>query len=260
MLGQEYGTKEGPALPAGRLARTASELWSFLAGNRARKVLAVWTSIWVLLWLYNLVRGNAHDRVVGYSMFICAGTTVLAWTYRDVLTAWARKWAVSPRTKFIVIGSLGAAYAEYVFWQMEKIYGIEGVAANPNLGIDLLVTMPWYIMMVALLWKVQTRYRYSFTELFVLGGVYELGADGLVGSVMDGTFSAVTIPFLIAIIPFFSLVYAVMVIPASAIMKEEVDAARTSRPPATGNRYQYAMLPWLGLAPYFVLAFLMRMG
>jgi hypothetical protein len=223
-------------------------------------VLAAWMSLWIFLTLVNLFSGSAPDRVVAWSLFICAGSTVLAWTYRDVLTAWFRKWDVSPRTKFIVIGSLGAAYAEYVFWQMEKLYGIEGVAANPNLGIDLLVTMPWYIMMVALLWKVQTRYRYSFTELFVLGGVYELGADGLVGSVMDGTFSAVTIPFLIAIIPFFSLVYAVMVIPASAMMKDEVDATRNSLPPATGNRYLYAMLPWLGLAPYFVLAFLMRMG
>jgi hypothetical protein len=51
-----------------------------------------------------------------------------------------------------------------------------------------------------------------------------------------------------------------MVIPASAMMKDEVDATRNSLPPATGNRYLYAMLPWLGLAPYFVLAFLMRMG
>jgi hypothetical protein len=260
MLGDGYVIQGETARPGGRFTATVSDLWRLLTATRARKVLAVWMFAWILLWLYNLVRGNAHDQVVGYSMFICAGTTVLVWAYRDVLAARARKWAASPRTKFIVIGSLGAAFAEYVFWQIEKIYGITGVAANPNLAIDLLVTMPWYIMMVALLWKVQTRYRYSFAELFVLGGVYELGADGLVGSIMNGTFSAITVPSLIVLIPFFSLVYAVMVIPASAIMKDEVDAARNSRPPASGNRNLYAMLPWLGLAPYFVLAFLMRMG
>jgi hypothetical protein len=260
MLGDGHLEHRGLALPAGRFARTASELWRFLAGTRARRVLAGWMFIWIFLEVYNLFRGSSHDRVVAYSLFICAGTTVAVWAYRDVLAGWARKWTASPRTKFILIGSLGAAFAEYVFWQMEKIYGITGVAANPNLGIDLLVTMPWYVMMIALLWKVETRYRYGFAELFVLGGVYELGADGLVGSIMGGTFSAITVPSLIALIPFFSLVYAVMVIPCSAIMRDDVDAVRNSRPAATGNRYTYAMLPWLGLIPYFILAFLIALG
>ncbi len=260
MPDNRYSSERGTVLHNGRFAATASDIWRFVAGTRARKVLAGWTLLWILLWLHNLVRGNARDQVVAYSMFICAGTTVAAWAYRDVLKALVGSWAAAPRTKFIMIGSLGAAFAEYVFWQMEKIYGITGVAANPDLAIDLLVTMPWYIMMVALLWKVQTRYTYSFVELFVLGGVYELGADGLVGSVMGGTFSAISVPSLIALIPFFSLVYAVMVIPCSAIMREEAEAMRNVRPPSSGNRHVYAMLPWLGLAPYLVLAFLTRMG
>ena len=260
MLGNPNRRMQGWAPPDGRLGRAVSDLGQLLLGNRARKVLAVWMSIWIFLELVNLVRGNAHDQVVAWSLFICAGSTVAVWTYRDVLTGWVRRWSASPRTKFILIGSLGAAFAEYVFWQMEKLYGITGVAANPNLAIDLLVTMPWYIMMIALLWKVQTRYKYNFTELFVLGGVYELGADGIVGSIMGGTFSAITLPALVALIPFFALVYAIMVIPCSAIMKEEVDAVRDARAIVLGNRHLYAMLPWLGLIPYFILAFLMIMG
>jgi hypothetical protein len=257
MLGHKTERFQGWAPPAGRLWSTVFDLKRLLFGNRARKVLAAWMSIWIFLEIINLFWGNAHDQVVAYSLFICAGSTVLVWTYRDVLTGWVLKWGASPRTKFIVIGSLGAAFAEYVFWQFEKLYGITGVAANPNLAVDLLVTMPWYIMMIALLWMVETRYKYSFAELFVLGGVYELGADGLVGSVMGGTFSAITVPALIALIPFFALVYAIMVIPCSAIMKDEVDAVRKARPAPTGNRHIYSMLPWLGLIPYFVLAFLM---
>jgi hypothetical protein len=260
MLGNATRRFQGWAPPAGRFRGTASDLGRLLFGNRTRKVLAAWMSIWIFLELVNLVRGNAHDQVVAWSLFICAGSTVLVWTYRDVLTGGFRQWNISPRTKFIVIGSLGAAFAEYVFWQMEKLYGITGVAANPNLAIDLLVTMPWYVMMITLLWKVQTRYKYSFTELFVLGGVYELGADGLVGSIMGGTFSEITIPSLIALIPFFSLVYAVMVIPCSAMMRDEIDAVRNARPAVLGNRHVYAMLPWLGLIPYFILAFLMVLG
>jgi len=260
MLGNRSVPSHGWVPPIGRLQPTLTDLRRLLLGSRARMVLAAWMSIWIFLELVNVVRGNAHDRVVACSLFICAGSTVAVWTYRDVLTGWVRKWGASPRTKFIVLGGLGAAFAEYVFWQMEKLYGITGVAANPNLAIDLLVTMPWYIMMTALLWKVQTRYKYGFAELFVLGGVYELGADGLVGSVMGGTFSAITIPSLIALVPFFSLVYAIMVIPCSAIMRDEVDAIRNLRPAPAGNRYSYAMLPWLGLIPYFILAFLMILG
>lgn len=260
MLGNATRRFQGRAPQAGRLWSTLSDIWRLLLGSWARKVLAVWMSGWILLELSNLFRGNAHDRVVAYSLFICAGTTVAVWAYRDELTSWARKWNATSRTKFIVLGSLGAAFAEYVFWQMEKLHGITGVAASPDLAVDLLVTMPWYIMMIALLWKVQTRNKYSFAELFVLGGVYELGADGLVGSVMSGTFSAITIPSLIALIPFFSLVYAVMVIPCSAILKDDLDRIRDANGPGNGNRYQYSMLPWLGLIPYFVLAFLVRMG
>jgi len=260
MLGNAIRRSQGWAPPDGRLWSAVSDLRRFLFGNRARKVLAVWMSIWIFLEIVNLVRGNAHDKVVAYSLFICAGSTVAVWTYRDVLAGWFRKWGASSRTKFIVIGSLGAAFAEYVFWQMENLYGITGVAANPNLAIDLLVTMPWYIMMTALLWKVQTRYKYGFTELFVLGGIYELGADGIVGSIMGGTFSAITIPSLVALIPFFALVYSVMVIPCSAIMKDEIDAIRNTRPAVKGNRHLFAMLPWLGLIPYFIVAFLMSMA
>lgn len=260
MLGNAAGRSHGWAPQAGRLWSTLSDLRRLLLGSRARKVLAAWMTLWIFLELLNLVLGSARDRVVAWSLFICAGSTVAVWTYRDVLAGWFGRWSASPKTKFVVLGSLGAAFAEYVFWQLERLYGITGVAASPNLALDLLVTMPWYMMMIALLWKVEIRYRYGPAELFVLGGVYELGADGLVGSVMGGTFSAITVPSLIALIPFFSLVYAVMVIPCSAIMKDEVDAVRSSRPAATGNRYLYAMLPLLGLAPYFVLAFLMRMG
>jgi hypothetical protein len=245
MLGNATRRFRGWAPPVGRFWGTASDIRRLLFGNRSRTLLAVWMSFWIFLEIFNLFWGNAHDMVVAYSLFICAGSTVVVWAYRDVLARSFGKWSASPRMKFIVIGSLGAVFAEYVFWQMEKIYGITGVAANPNLAIDLLVTMPWYVMMIALLWKAETRYKYGFAELFVLGGIYELGADGLVGSIMGGTFSAV---------------YAVMVIPCSAIMKDEIDAIRETRPAATGNRHLYSMLPWLGLAPYFVLAFLMRMG
>ena len=259
MLGNETARRTGQTPSAQRFSSTLSDLRRLLFSTRPRTVLAVWMFLWIFLELANLFRGNAHDKVVACSLFICAASTVAIWTYRDMFASWAKRWNASPRLKFLVLGSLGAAFAEYVFWQVERIFGITGVAANPNFAIDLLATMPWYIMMIALLWRVETRYRYNFAEIFFLGGVYELGADGLVGSIMGRTFSVITVPSLIALIPFFALVYAVMVIPCSAIMKEDIDRIRMARGAGNKNRHAYAMLPWLGLIPYFVLAFVMLM-
>ena len=240
-----------------RWLNTFADLRKMLFGTRTRAIFAVWMLLIMLLLGRNVLFSGASDQVVAISVFFCAGSTVVVWTYRDLIVGLMRKWKASPRTKFIIIGSLGAAWAEYVFWQFEKAFGITGVAASPNLGIDWLVTMPWYCMMVALLWRAQTAHRYTVMELFVLGGVYELGADGIVGTLMDGTFGLSTIPFLICLIPMFSLVYSVMVIPCSVIVNEEMEQIRNARPAAKGNRYLHAGLPLLGLIPYFVLTALM---
>jgi hypothetical protein len=76
------------------------------------------------------------------------------WNFRTPLTSFVSRWGASPRTKFILIGSAGAIWVESLFWSVERIFGITGVAATPNLAVDLLATMPWYVLMIALLWKV----------------------------------------------------------------------------------------------------------
>ena len=73
-----------------------------------------------------------------------------------------------------------ATWAETAFWAAEKATGATGVAASPNLLLDLLVTMPWYVAMVAALWIVQRHFRYPWTTVALLGGLYEVGADGCV--------------------------------------------------------------------------------
>jgi len=249
------GTTErtgGPSPP--RLSATLLDLRRLLFGSRLRIVFALWLFFIIILEIRNLLYGNTHDRVVALSLFTCASCTVAVWAYRDLVIVRVKKWTASPRTKFILIGSLGAAWVEYVFWQFERIFGITGVAANPNLAIDLLATMPWYIMMVALLWRVQSRYRYGFAELFVLGGIYELGADGIVGSLMGKTFTIWTLPVIMVLIPMFSMAYSFMVIPCSVIMKDDLEVARQASAPTKVNRYLYGLIPLFGLLPYLVLA------
>jgi hypothetical protein len=124
------------------------------------------------------------------------------------------------------------------------------VAANPNLIIDLLVTMPWYIAMVGVFWLVFRRYQYSWKVVFLLGGLYELGADGIVGQLMGGKAITPQYLFLLCFYYFtFVVVYSPMLLPA-------VWAAspRTPSPPA---RKMWAVLaafaPLLPLIPYYLI-------
>ena len=249
-----FGRSEGSFIP--RLTATIRDLQRLLFGSPLRIGFAIWLFLIIIAEIWNLFFGKTHDRVVAVSLFACASCTVIAWAWRDSLTVRVKKWNASPRTKFIVIGGLGAAWVEYVFWQFEKIFGITGVAASPNLAIDLLATMPWYLLMIFLFWRVQTRIELGFAEIFVLGGVYELGADGIVAPLIGNTFTLTTIPAGITFIPLFCLAYSFMVIPCSAILKDEIGRARAASPGTKINRYVFALLPLLGLLPYLAIAFI----
>ncbi len=153
----------------------------------------------------NLAGENINDRTVAVSVFVCGISTFFFWSYKKRIARVFSTW--SPRRKFIVIGSLGAVWAECVFWFFEKVFSASGVAASPNVVLDLLITMPWYIMMVWLLFIVETKYYYTYTEILLLGGVYELGADGFLGQVLEG----VTGESLLVVIffPMFVIVYSI---------------------------------------------------
>ena len=168
-------------------------------------------------------------------------------------SALVSRWGAGPRTKFILIGSAGAIWDESLFGSVEGGFGITGVAANPNFAIDLLATMPWYVLMIALLWKVQTTYRYTLFELLLLGGIYELGADGIFGAVLHGMVSLETFPLVVLIIPEFVMVYSFMIFPASFMLRPEIEKRIQKEPKGTARRLVYRLLPLLGLIPYVVL-------
>ena len=70
---------------------------------------------------------------------------------------------------------------ETLFLVVEKIFGAVGIAAHPNLLLDLIMTMPWYIGMTWIFVRVQKDERFSPAAVLLLGAIYELGADGIVG-------------------------------------------------------------------------------
>jgi len=219
------------------------------------KLFAVWFFAIVFLIVLWTLGGGANDRTVGVSALICGVTSLVFWQLRQPLTNRVRTWRKT-RTKFIVLGGIGALWVEFVFWAFEKVFNASGVAASPNLLLDWLGTMPWYLMMTFLLWYVVTKYHYSLLELVLLGGVYELGVDGIFASFAKRTLLSPNTLLLPFIIPLFVIVYSPIILLPNLTLKQEIAAFHVERlQPKISNfrRYGYAMLPWLGLTPYFII-------
>jgi hypothetical protein len=226
-------------------------LKSFFFGSRKMKIFFIWFLVIIILLFIWIGNGPVNDRTVGVSALICGISTFLFWNSRKKIAGrWNLSW--SPRKSFILIGGLGAVYVETVFWFFEKIFGASGVAASPHLGLDLLATMPWYLMMVYLLFSAQIRHSYSHTEILLLGGVYELGADGIFGQMLEGiTFEGlILVSFMI---PLFVMVYSFIVLPPTYILRKEIESIRVSRPEKDDHRILGGLRPLLGLIPYFAL-------
>jgi hypothetical protein len=186
-------------------------------------------------------------RAVSLGYFTCAATVLIIWLGRDRLQRFVRAEASAVGWRFVLLGTLGAAWVETVFWAMEKLTGAVGVAASPNLLLDLLVTMPWYMAMMAALWIVQRRFRYHWTTVALLGGLYELGADGITGHILGGgTISSEYLALLCLYYWIFIVVYAPIVLPPVWALYREGESA-------VGPRWQRmlgALLPLLPLVPY----------
>jgi hypothetical protein len=243
-------------------ARLAGDLRRFLYGSWTRIAFTVWLSAIVFIQLVWVLDGKATDRTVAVSLLACGLTTTAMWCSRDRLARAVGRWGASPATKFVLIGSLGAAWVETVFWALEKAFHAKGVAASPNLAVDLLVTMPWYVMMVALLFRVERAHAYSPYEVLLLGGVYELGADGIIGPFIGGKFSAGSLPIALLLVPMFVVAYSLMVLPPTVLLAEDVGRLRggAAAPAGDARRYAYALLPLVGLVPYLVLGIIIHLA
>ena len=188
---------------------------------------------------------EAQTVAIGY--FTCAGTSLLCWLGRGSLQRFMRLGQPGVGWRFLLMGSLGAAWVETAFWAAEKLTGAVGVAANPNLLIDLLVTMPWYIAMVGVFWLVYRRYQYSWMAVALLGGLYELGADGILGGLLGG--NAINAQYLLQLCFYyftFVVVYSPMLLPAVW----GASRSETVAPAPVGWKALAALAPLLPLVPY----------
>jgi hypothetical protein len=208
----------------------------------------------VLLGLFQVLAlfQEPKAQAVSLGYFACAVAATVAWLARGKLQRWGRPTAPGAGRRFVLLGSMGAVWAETAFWAAEKLTGAVGVAASPNLILDLLVTMPWYVAMVAVLWAVHRRFRYHWTTVALLGGLYEIGGDGIVGHSLGG--SPFTLGYL-AILVF--LYFWVFVIVYAPIVLPPVWALPLDDQPYSGPRWRKVLgtlVPLVPLVPYwFVL-------
>jgi len=205
------------------------DLKQFLFSSKKRILFSIWLLGIIFICLMWVIGKNVNDRTVSISTLFSGLSTFVFWCYRKKIAPIIKRWSAAPRTKFILIGSFGAVWIEFIFWLFEKIFGAIGVAASPNFILDLIATMPWYILMIVLLWRIELSYEYTFTELLLLGGVYELGADGFIGSFLEGTFSLSAILMILLVIPLFVVVYSFMILPCSSLLKEEINRIREEK-------------------------------
>ena len=177
----------------------------------------------------------------------CVATLFVGlWRRAQIQKIWAGlDWSASK--KLFLAGGLGAIYVEteYEIWQ--HVFGANGVAASPNLLIDLIETMPWYLLMVGFLTVTLRHRQATLFQLLLLGGVYELMADGILGSILAGK-PAVDFLGLPFAIPIFTLVYSPIVALAALAVWPAYQRLWSTKPP-DGSRLWW-FFPCLPIIPY----------
>jgi hypothetical protein len=185
--------------------------------------------------------------------------TLALWFTRPL---WLPRFDGNPLRNAMLLGIFNAALIETLFLVMEKIFGAEGVAAHPNLLVDLLLTMPWYTAMVIMFVRVQTRRRFSTPTVLLLGATYELGADGFVGQLISlpfGTSQLLNPEYwiMLALLIFwqFILVYSSMVLPPAWL----IELSPPPEPPSN-LAWRDALRPMIWLIPFTVYLILVLLG
>ena len=215
--------------------------------------IAFWGSLWGfgVLILSVVLDPSPENLTLGLSITLSGLYTWLLYLTKD---HWIKRLRFKPVRNAILVGSLNAAVIETIFLLAEKVFGASGVAAHPNLLIDLIMTMPWYIAMVWIFVHVQKTERFSGAGVLLLGAVYEMGADGLVGgliipgivgepvNILEFTFLAILIAFW-QFIP----VYSSMVLPPAWILDAGIPEEHQ------GDKcWRRGLKPLLTLVPFLV--------
>jgi len=226
-------------LSAGQVSRQPSP-WP----RRILRLGLIWAAF--LLILMPVSDPTPENRTTALSIGLSGLYTLLLYRTRR---RWLPRLAGRPLRNAMILGSVNAAIVETVFLLVEKLMGAKGVAANPNPILDLLVTMPWYIGMVIIFVRMQHRRRFAPSIVLMLGGLYEIGADGLIGGSFSGALFTPAALLLFPLVMFwlFIPVYSSMVLPPAWLVDTIPSASAPSIP-----AWRDAFRPLLWLIPFVV--------
>ena len=220
--------------------------------SRIDKVV-FWGSLWgILVLLLSVLLEPTPEN------FTLAVSILLSGIYTGFLYLSKRYWlpkiSKKPIRSAILLGSFNAAVIETLFLVVEKAFGASGIAAHPNLLLDLVMTMPWYIGMVWIFVHVQKQENFSPAAVLLFGAVYELGADGIVGGqiipmIMGEPVNLITSLFFILILVFWQFipVYSSMVLPPAWILESSQLEVLQAKP-----HWRRGLLPLLWLIPFIL--------
>ncbi len=226
---------------------------------RGLRILVIVGIIWAVIVLFASAGSEPTANNVCYLISIIGSGlyTLILYLLRPIWLPAAQK---KPLRSAILIGVFNAAVAEVLFWAVQTTTGAHGIAASDNLWLDLIITMPWYTGMVILFVGAQNRQHFSTATVLLLGGLYEVGADGIVGGIIIPAISG-TPPnlsqwlVLMVTLSFWQLilVYSSMVLPSAWVI-----AANPPTPvPEMRRAWRDSLRPLLWLIPYTGYAVLM---
>ena len=230
----------------------------YMTLSRSGKIV-FWGCLWgfAVLILAIVLDPSPENYTLGVSILLSGIYTWLLYLTRE---GWIKGLLGKPIRNAILIGTLNAAVVETIFLVVEKVFGATGVAAHPNLAIDLLITMPWYIGLVWIFVLVQQQERFPAGAVLLLGAVYELGGDGIIGglilpSLMGSPPNPLEFLILMPLVMFWQFipVYSSIVLPPAWILETGPEKDLPAHP-----KIQKGFLPLLWMIPFLLyVTFLM---
>ena len=218
-------------------------------------------SLWggAILFLVVIMEPNPENLTLTVSILFSGVYTLVLYLTRGI---WLNGLSKTPILNAVILGSINAAVIETLFFFVEKAFGASGVAAHPNLLIDLLMTMPWYIGMVWIFVRVQKTEQFPAAVVLLLGALYELGADGIVGGVIITSIVGEPVElvnFLILVLAAafwqFIPVYSSIVLPPAWVLESAHEGVPDEKP-----RLIRGFLPLIWLIPFTIYLVLFMMA
>ncbi len=169
------------------------------------------TLIFLILELRNLSSGTPYDKSIsmGYLTALIY-TIVFGFLLQKTLSS---AFANSNKVlTFVALGLTGAVIVETSIWAAQNVFKASGASINDILAVDLLMTLPFYGFLTYLFAKVaiKSQHKPSLLSVLVLGGIYELFADGVFGSLLKNSLLGVLLSPLM--LPVFVVIYAPIIL------------------------------------------------